>query len=121
MNMNQIINQTEESFQTDELYHINHEEWIAREAAKLGFPIAGFIEDIYEDAVILFGPTFRFDWTAKKVKMGRVIHISKTEYFEGPVNFVLIMEDGTQVPYMYGRSHDCFFALPENTTNVFNK
>lgn len=71
------------------------------------------MEDIYLDAVILIGPIFRFEWKQSKIKMGRVIHISPSD------GFVLLLEDGTQVPCTYGYGYTCFFALPENTEEVF--
>lgn len=114
-----IIEQTDETVSTQELYDGDHDVWIAQEAARLGFPVAGFVHDIYEDAVILIGPIFRFDWLKNKIKMGRVIHISQSGPDHSVWNFVLLMENGTQVPCSYGNTYDCYFALPENTEEVF--
>ena len=99
---------------TDEKYEVDHDVWVAQEARKHGFPIAGTVQDIYEDAVILIPALFKFDWGPKKVKIGRVIHIERELGYQ-VMSFVIQLEDGTQVPCTYGNGYDCFFALPEDT------
>jgi len=114
-----IQDQTPEEFSSEELHEIDHDIWVAEAAAQEGFPIAGFVEDIYEDAVVLLiGPMFRFDWLKRKLKMGRVIHISKISS-GGIRSFILLTEDGTQVSCVYGGTYPCYFALPENTEDKF--
>lgn len=99
---------------TDDLHDDSHDVWVAREARRMGFPIAGTVRDIYEDAVILIGPIFKFDWKPNKVKIGRVIHIEQELGYQ-VTSFVLQIEDGTQVPCTYGYGYECFFALPEDS------
>jgi len=119
MKMELIEDQTVENIKSEDLYDVDHGTWVAKEARKLGFPISGFVKDIYEDAVILIGPMFRFDWMKNKIKMGRVIHISQSGPEHSVWCFVLQLEDGTQVPCAYGYTYECYFALPESTENVF--
>lgn len=99
---------------TDDLYDVDDDMWIAKKVAELGFPIAGTVQDLYEDAVICIPPMFKFDWKPNRVKIGRVIHIERDLGYQ-VMSFVLLMEDGTQVPCSYGISYDCFFALPEDS------
>jgi hypothetical protein len=120
----EIIDQTEDTVPTDELYHIDHDRWIAEQATAMGFPIAGFVGDIYEDAVVMIPPNFRFDWTKGKVKAGRVIRIHRPDHdldeddkFYSVIHFVLLTDDGIQIPCSYGHSYNCFFALPEDSEN----
>lgn len=94
----------------------NSDLWMATEARKMGFPVAGTIGEIYEDAVILMRPMFVGDWTEAGVNMGRVLHISESD---GVVDFVLETKDGVQVPLAYGRTWKCHFALPEDSEEAF--
>jgi len=118
MTTTEIIDQQTLDLDPNDLYHIDHQLWIAQEAAKLGFPIAGFVGEIYQDAVVLIPPTFRFDWKPGRVLTGRVLAMHHEER-NATTNFILITENGTQVPKVYGRGHACFFALPEDTENKF--
>jgi len=97
----------------DDLFGVDDDLWVARQAREMGFPIAGTVEDIYEDAVVLIPSIFKYDWGPKKVKIGRVIHISRGHH--EVKSFILQTEDGTQVPCHYGVTYDCFFALPEDS------
>lgn len=97
-----------------DLHDVDHDLWVANEARRMGFPVAGTMADLYEDAVILIPGLFKFDWGRNKVKIGRVIHISSGRGYD-VVSFVIQTEDGTQVPCHYGRTYDCFFALPEDS------
>jgi len=88
--------------------------WMAEEAARMGFPVAGFMKEIYEDAVILIPPLFRFDWSPGKVAIGRVIHIQE----RGQVwTFVLCDKNGIQSTRMFGKAYPVHFALPEDSEN----
>lgn len=108
----EIVDQTEENTDKEDLYHGDHDLWIATKVAEMGFSIAGFIEEIYEDAVILLPPIFRFDWKKENVLYGRILSIQWNEF---TISFVLLTENGVQVPKTYGPGHNIFFALPENT------
>jgi hypothetical protein len=117
----EIQDQTEETVEKEDLYEIDHEIWLAREVNNLGFPVAGFIHEIYLDAVVLIAPLFRFDWGKRNVKVGRVISLDATTHRDDVCHFVLLLEDGTQVPCSYGGTYPCYFALPENTQDLFKK
>lgn len=111
----QIIDHTED----DDKFQIDHDVWIAKEVTKMGFPVAGRIKDIYEDAVICIPPLFKFDWNEKRVKVGRVLEVLGDTRSDFPLDFVIQIEDGTQVRCMYGGTYPCYFALPENTEDLF--
>lgn len=113
-----IIDQTKENVPNEELYHLNHSTWIAQEATRLGFPVAGFMHEVYPDAVILIPPMFRFDWKKKRVVVGRVLEIWQDQE-GGPTRLILINEDGIQSTHMYGESYPVHFALPETTEDKF--
>lgn len=115
------INTTITSVEDDWTDNPSHEEWVARKAAEQGFPVVGFLSEIYVDAVILWGAMFKSDWKPGKVKLGRVIEIIDQGSVDSIVSFVLLTEDGTQVPYAHGGGWACFFALPEDSENSFRK
>ncbi len=100
-----------------DVYDINHEQWVGREAALLGYPIAGTIGDLYEDAVILIPGLFQFDWKKGKVMLGRVLHIRRNGHEVR--TFVIMDKDGVQFTCSYGNTYPCYFALPEYSENVF--
>lgn len=99
----------------DKKYEDDGDVWVAKEAERMGFPIAGFARDIYEDAVILVPGLFKFDWTPEKVKIGRVLSVTHHEFEDHPTDFILMLEDGTQVPKTLGTSYPIHFALPEDS------
>ena len=101
--------------ETEDLYEVNGDRWVSQKAEEHGFPVAGFVGDIYEDAVLLIGPMFKFDWKPAKILIGRVIHVSNTEKESPLVKFVLLTEGGTQIPCTYSNSYPCYFALPEDS------
>jgi len=112
----QIITEITEPSE-DEKYDVDHDIWIGREATRMGFPIAGSIGDIYEDAVILIPGIFVFDWKPGKVKIGRVL---KYDVSHGEIAHVVIqIADGTQVVHTVNVVHACYFALPEDTEGMF--
>ena len=97
---------------TQDLIDVHHDVWIAKKAASLGFPVAGTVKDIYEDAVIFIAPMWAWEWKPDRIKIGRVLHIEE----DGRIRwFSILTEDGTQVPCAYGEFYNCFFALPEDT------
>ena len=118
--MIEIIDQATLGIPDDQLYKIDHDYWIAQEAFRLGFAIGGFVCDIYENAVILLPPIFRYDWSQKRVKVGRVITVNPITHLDYPIlSFVLLYEDGTQVPMTLGIDNVCFFALPDSDVAKF--
>lgn len=115
-----LVVQTQKNFvEHEELYDVNHDVWVGREATRMGFPIAGCIADIYEDAVILIPTIFRFDWSPERVTIGRVLDVTIPNNRHNVYTFVVQIEDGTQITCTYGASFKCFFALPENTEDLF--
>lgn len=91
---------------------MNRSEQDAREADQLGFPIAGFMTDLYEDAVVFIPSPSQNEGPIK----GRILHEFKAF---GNVSFVILLEDGTQVSLNKSENWHCYFALPENTKNRF--
>lgn len=90
---------------------------IVEVCSELGFTVAGFVEDIYEDAVICIPPMFEFDLEKCPPICGRVLHIMR-EYPSIDGHFIvrLVLEqDGTglQIPLTYGKDYHVFFKLPE--------
>lgn len=90
----------------------------AKRANRLGFPVAGWVRDLYEDAVVLVAPsTNDLHIEDNELIMGRVLTVLR-----GPNNvyhFVLLNSDGIQVTYKYGPTWICYFALPEDTETKF--
>ena len=98
---------------------------LAQIAARMGFPIAGFVKDIYEDAVICIFSSLEQESDV----IGRVLHSNtgiravgtngRSIYDDVIMSFVVLTKDGIQVPHAYGNYHPCYFALPENTKNNY--
>lgn len=119
----------------------------AIKARELGFPVAGFVEEIYEGAEILI-PDMMWMYTdhdgscpAEYTELyitGKVMAIMpvspQADYYadddgswddEGSLkvrvqttthfvmNYVLMRDDGLQVPFMHGRGTDIFFRMPD--------
>lgn len=111
-----VIDQTNASDNHDEKPAV----WIAREAKRMGFPVAGQVKDLYEDAVVLIPPFFKTDWTPKKVVIGRVLTILGDRRSAFPLGFVVLTNEGVQVTLTYGVGYPVYFALPENTREVLS-
>jgi hypothetical protein len=85
----------------------------------LGYTVAGFAEEIYEDAHIFIGPMFGFDLEKpEKHLYGRVLSVnSKYQSYDESdhyvVHFVLELPNGKQAPLAYGKGFPVFFMLPE--------
>jgi len=110
----------------DEAFNAHNDQDIARECTRMGFPVAGFLHEIYEDAVIIIPGTFMFDWKKKKPHLGRVLSVKKktTHHYDydedesfsnGLVEFVLLTAEGLQVSLSWGEGHTVYFALPEDS------
>lgn len=112
-----IEEQTEDNTSSEDLYEVDHKTWIAQKCTEMGFPVAGFAEDIYEDAVIIIPPLFRFDWGKRNPVIGRVLDVRRD--YDRVINIVLQIEDGTQVAMTYGNTYPCYFALPEDSEGTF--
>lgn len=83
---------------------------------KTEFPIAGFAKDIYEDAVIFLPARPVLISIGEVDLIGRVIHVSR---LAPTVDFVILLEDGTQQSVRRDLGATCRFALPENTEDKF--
>lgn len=87
----------------------------AVKARAAGFPVAGIVGEIYEDALIYIP-----DQTKEGPKVcGRVLSIFDRNR-ENPNVLVFVVEslDGTQVTERYGRTFVCYFALPEDYEKI---
>lgn len=90
----------------------------------LGYTVAGFVEEIYEDAHVFIGPMFGFDLDKpEKHFYGRVLSVNSKYYSEDEpdhyvVHFVLELPDGKQAPLAYGKGFPVFFMLPEKVAEL---
>lgn len=89
---------------------------VAEYCDALGYTVAGFAEDIYEDAYICIPPLITAEFHAKGVTCGRVLSCDRggDHHDRNIIYFVLELEQTkVQVPIAYGKGYPIFFMLPE--------
>lgn len=86
------------------------DDFISREAYRMGYTKAGWVHEIREGAVIMIPPITYFDWNKRPAKLGTVIRVEPAESFGRLLRFILKGFDGVEYPCTYGLDYPVYFV-----------
>ena len=86
----------------------------ALQADEMGYPIAGFVSDVFVGARVIIPSGSSWDILHPDVLQGEILYVQK---FDVHTAMVIFLEDGVQLSIDMPALRVCHFALPKESEN----